>query len=60
MFYRDLSWDNVIYTPYNNKNTLWDTISSIKRKEVKIQNVLFKNLCFRNANISKMTCFLVK
>ena len=30
MFYRDLSYDNIIYTQYNNKNTLWNTISSIK------------------------------
>ena len=30
MFYRDLSWDNIIYTQYNNKNTLWNKISSIK------------------------------
>ena len=57
MFYRDLSCDYFIYTQYNNKNTSWNTVSSTKRNKVKIQNVLFKNLCLRNTNISKMTYF---
>ena len=37
---QDLSWDNIVYTQYNNKNILWNTISSIKAQGSQNTNCL--------------------
>ena len=57
MFYRDLSCDNIIIHNITTRILYGIQLVVQKRNKVKIQNVLFKNLCFRNANISKMTYF---